>query len=74
MTQLAIALFGLTALLFAMGRHPGRRKWAPVIGLIGQPFWFMATVPTGQWGMVALVGAYTVVYIYGIINNWRSQC
>lgn len=73
MIQLAIALFGLTALVFAMGKHPGRRKWAPIIGLMGQPFWFMATVPTAQWGMVALCCAYTVVYMHGIITHWRSQ-
>lgn len=71
MTQLAIALFGLTALLFAMGNHPGRRKWAPVIGLAGQPFWFVATVPTGQWGMVALCAAYTLVYARAAWMFWR---
>lgn len=73
MTQLAIALFGLTALLFAMGSHPGRRKWAPVIGLAGQPFWFLATIPTAQWGMVALCCAYTLVYIRGIAMQWGGR-
>lgn len=73
MTQLAIALFGLTALLFAMGNHPGRRKWAPVIGLLGQPFWFIATIPTAQWGMVALCCAYSLVYIRGIFMQWGGR-
>lgn len=71
MTQLFIALFGLTALTLALGNHPRGRKWAPVIGLLGQPFWFMATVPTEQWGMVALCCAYSLVYARAAWVNWR---
>ena len=70
MTQLFIALFGLTAITLALGNNPRGRKWAPVIGLAGQPFWFMATVPTQQWGMVALCVAYTLVYLRSIWMNW----
>jgi len=71
MTQLLIALFGLTALTLAMGNNDEGRRWAPVIGLIGQPFWFMATIPTEQWGMVALCVAYTLVYVRGCWANFR---
>jgi hypothetical protein len=73
MIQIAIAIFGLTAIYFAMGDNPRLRKWAPIIGLAGQPFWFMATIPTQQWGMVALCCAYTAVYIRGIALQWRKQ-
>lgn len=69
--QIGIALFGLTALTLALGNHPRGRKWAPVIGLAGQPFWFMATVPTEQYGMVALCVAYTAVYLRAAWVNWR---
>jgi hypothetical protein len=73
MIQLAIAMFGLTSICFAMGNQPLLRKWAPVIGLAGQPFWFMATVPTQQWGMVALCVAYTLVYINGVRVQWWKK-
>lgn len=73
MNQLLIAIFGLTSITFAMGQNARLRKWAPVIGLAGQPFWFIATVPTQQWGMVALCVAYTAVYINGIrVQWWKS--
>jgi hypothetical protein len=71
--QLFIALFGLTSIYLAMGNNPKLRKWAPILGLAGQPFWFMATVPTQQWGMVALCVAYTAVYINAIrVQWWKS--
>lgn len=70
MTQILIALFGLTAMYCAMGKNARLRKAAPILGLCAQPFWFMATVPTGQWGMVALCVAYTLVYIQGIRVQW----
>ncbi|WP_374520349.1 hypothetical protein [Hydrogenophaga sp.] len=73
MIQLGIALFGLTAIYFAMGNNPRLRKWAPIIGLAGQPFWFMATIPNAQWGMVGLCVAYTLVYVRGIWMQWGAK-
>jgi len=73
MNQLLIAIFGLTSITFAMGKNARLRQWAPVIGLVGQPFWFMATVPTEQWGMVALCVAYTAVYINGVRVQWWKK-
>jgi hypothetical protein len=68
--QFFIALFGLTAMYFAIVGTPLQRKWAPVIGLTAQPFWFAATIPTGQWGMVILSIAYACVYLRGIYIHW----
>ncbi len=73
MIQLALAFFGLTSIYMAMGTNPRLRKWAPVLGLAGQPFWFAATVPQGQWGMVALCVAYTLVYTWGIRQQWGAR-
>lgn len=73
MNQLAIAVFGLTSMWMALGNSAPLRKWAPVLGLAGQPFWFTATVPTQQWGMVALCVAYTLVYINGIRVQWWKK-
>lgn len=73
MIQLAIAVFGLTSMWMALGNSAPLRKWAPVLGLVGQPFWFMATVPTQQWGMVALCVAYTAVYVNGVRVQWWKR-
>jgi hypothetical protein len=74
MTQLLIALFGLTSIWCAMGNNPRARKWAPIIGLAGQPFWFMFSLDTGAWGLLALVAAYTAVYLRGIWVQWGGAC
>jgi hypothetical protein len=63
--QLALATFGLSSLWMAMGRSAPARRWAPVVGLIGQPFWFAFAWQTGGWGLLALTCAYTAVYARG---------
>lgn len=73
MIQFALAGLGLTALTLAMGTNPTGRKFAPLVGLAGQPFWFAATIPAGQWGMVALCAAYTAVYAWGVWRHWAPK-
>lgn len=70
MTQLLIALFGLSSIWLAMGNNPAGRRWAPIIGLAGQPFWFAFAIDAGAWGLLALVAAYSVVYLRGIYVQW----
>lgn len=71
MIQLFIALFGLTAIAFAMGGNPTHRKWAPLIGLAGQPFWAWFAYESAAWGLGSLVLAYTAVYLRAAWMNWR---
>lgn len=73
MIQLFIALFGLTSIWMAMGHNPTSRKWAPIIGLAGQPFWFAFALDTAAWGLLALVAAHTVVYCRGILVQWGAR-
>jgi len=70
-SQVMIAVFGVTAIWLSQRPDPDFRRWAPVFGLAGQPFWFYATYTTGQWGMLALVFAYTYAWASGINNLWR---
>lgn len=73
--QLCIAICGLTAMWWAMGNSPVLRRWAPVVGLASQVFWF-----TFAWladrkgvdvrGLLVLCGAYTIVYVRGIFIHW----
>jgi hypothetical protein len=71
-TQIAIAIFGLTAVALTQASSARMRRWAPVFGLAGQPFWLYATGSTGQWGMFALCVAYTVVWAVGFRNHWLT--
>lgn len=76
LVQIGIALFGLTALWWAMGNQPRLRRWAPVVGLVGQVFWFsFAWLAHRQGvdvrGLVVLCVAYSFVYVRGIFVQRR---
>ena len=73
MIQFALAFFGLTALWMATGHHLGLRKWAPVVGLVGQPFWIAFAVQARAWGLLALSLAYAGVYVRAAWLQWGSR-
>lgn len=70
MEQIAIALFGVTAVFLSQSNEFRARKWASVVGLIGQPFWFYATYSAEQWGIFILCFLYTFSWFRGFWNNW----
>lgn len=70
MEQLAIAMTGAVAVWLSQDKRADRRKWACVLGMIGQPFWFYATWKGRQWGMFALCFLYTWGWARGIWANW----
>lgn len=63
MIQLALSFFGLTALYMATGISPAARRWAPIVGLCGQPFWIIFAIESSAWGLLALSMAYTAIYV-----------
>lgn len=73
MIQLSLALFGLTALWLAMGKSEKGRKWAPVIGLAGQPCWLLFAVQSQAWGLFVLSLAYSAVYARGAWVQWKAH-
>ena len=72
MTQLLIALFGLSSIWMAMGVNPRARKWAPIVGLCGQPAWMYFAWQTQGWGLGVLTLAYTAVYARGAWVQWKT--
>lgn len=62
-----IFLFILSAsAMFLISRTESWKKWGFVLGLLSQPFWFMTTIPSKQWGLVALSCLYTFSWCQGI--------
>lgn len=68
--QVGIALFGLTAIVLANCLDIRLRRWAPVAGLIGQPFWFISAFDAHQWGILALTGLYTLAWAKGLRDHF----
>lgn len=73
MIQLALAAFGLTALWMALGHNARARRWAPIVGLLGQPFWLIFAWQVQAWGLGAMAVAYTIVYGRGVLVQWRHR-
>lgn len=70
--QIGIAIFGVLAVFLSQDVRVERRKWAPVFGLIGQPFWFWAAWSAEQWGILALCVLYTLCWARGL-RLWREE-
>lgn len=71
LTQLALAFFGLSAMFMATGNNTRARRWAPIIGLCGQPAWMYFAYQTQAGGLAVLSLVYTMVYIRGALVQWR---
>lgn len=68
--QVGITVFsGVAAWLTNDGRDQVRR-WAPVVGLVSQPFWIMSAWQTQAFGVGIISAWYTYCWIRGIKNNW----
>lgn len=70
LTQLILALCGLTALWMATGNNVRARRWAPVVGLCGQPAWLYFATTAQAWVLFVLSLVYSAVYVRGIWVQW----
>lgn len=71
-TQLILALCGLSALWMATGHNLRARRWAPVVGLFGQPAWLWFAWQSSAWGLFVLSLVYSAVYVRGALVQWRK--
>jgi len=70
MEQIIIALTGATAIWLSQQANESWKKYASILGLIGQPFWFYSSFQAEQWGIFALCFFYTYSWAVGFKNNW----
>lgn len=71
LVQTALAISGVSAVFLSQHKDPELRRWACIVGMIGQPFWFIAAYP--QPGMLFVVALYTFCWGQGIWNQWIKQ-
>lgn len=71
--QIGIALFGVIAVWLSQSPDEGKRRYACIFGLAGQPFWFWAAFSTKQWGILALCFLYTVSWARGFKLSWIGR-
>lgn len=71
--QLGILLTGLLAITLTQLRAEKWRRWACVVGMAGQPFWFVSAWKAQQWGVLVAVAGYTVAWGIGIWTYWLRR-
>jgi hypothetical protein len=71
--QSLIAVFGVVPLTMAMGHNQRARKWAPIVGLCGQPVWATLAWQTDSWGLGIATVAFTIGYANGVRMQWGGR-
>lgn len=70
--QLAIAIFGVSAIWLSNDRREKLRRWGPICGLLAQPAWLYTTYVHGQWVIFALTLFYTLGWCKGVRTYWMK--
>ena len=71
--QIVILLTGVLAAWINQDRRLEVRRWAGVVGLIGQPFFLYATWHAGQLGQFLVTVGYTVAFLRGVYLGWGKR-
>lgn len=71
--QIAIFALGITAITCTNMRSPKIRRWAPIAGLISEPFWLYTAIKHTQWGIAAMAFIYMAMWGYGVYIHWFSK-
>lgn len=69
-SQTLIALTGVLAAWVNQDPNASVRRWASIVGLLGQLFWFYSTFTASQWGMFAVTCGFTISYGRGFYLGW----
>lgn len=68
--QAIIMLCGVASIWLSQSASLAQRRWAPIIGLLAQPFWLYASIKAEQWGIAALSLVYAAGWMRGIHTYW----
>jgi len=71
--QAGVLVFGLLAIWLVYSKNTKVSRWAPVFGLVSQPFFIFAAWKAEQYGMLVLSGFYTVSWCRGIYRCWIQK-
>ncbi|KKK74238.1 hypothetical protein LCGC14_2885730, partial [marine sediment metagenome] len=68
-----IVVLSVLAIAGVTSKRRSRRFIGCIVGLVSEVFWFLSAYSNRQWGIVILVGIYTVFYMRGVRNNWKEE-
>jgi hypothetical protein len=72
-SQIGIAIFGVTAIYLSQHPSPRVQRYACILGLSGQVFWFYSSYTEELWGIFALSFFYTWAWFKGFRTYWLHR-
>jgi hypothetical protein len=70
--QIAFALPAVLAVWLSQSRSAALRRWACLLGLGCMPYWIYGALLAGQWGTLALAGAFALGWLKGLWVHWLT--
>lgn len=70
MDQIFLGVFGVLAVWYSQDPDINKSKWACILGMCSQPFWFYSSIQSGQLGIFVCTVAGTVAWARGIHQHW----
>ena len=70
--QVVIACTELTAMWLLQSKSVPKRKYSPIFGLLGQPFWFYSSYISNQWGTFLLCFLFTSIWFRIFYDYWLT--
>jgi hypothetical protein len=71
--QFMIGCLGGAAVYLSQDLRASWRRWACVLGLLGQPFWFYAAWRADQWGILLVCVFCAISWGKGFYNYWLKS-
>lgn len=71
--QIWIACLGVLAIDFSQSKNTKLHRFASILGLLGQPFWFYMAYKNEAWGVGFLCLLYTRSWFRGFKKYWIDK-
>lgn len=71
--QIVICALGVLAIRGVQSDNPVILKWANLIGLLSQPFWFYMSYQAEMWGVFILGFFYVEAWWQGVHKHWFKK-
>ena len=73
LSQIIIFIFGVSAIFMSQSDVPKINRYACIVALIAQPFWFYTSWTHQQYGIFIMSFFYTVAWGIGLKTHWFNS-
>ncbi len=70
LANIIIPVFGTLAFAMSQTSNPVLRKYAPILGLSAQPFWFYTQWTSANFGVILICFLYTGIWMFSFYLQW----